>query len=588
MQISEFRDLLANDGFAATFQTMGQYRTELLRSFDGLRAQADAQPFMYQRRFRHYEGGEWSEWEDVDERKALACENNGVINGWIYEVRRLYLHPAEASAPGLSEETQRLIEAGADCIFEVMMLEQNFLDSPPSPESQWDSNADQLAHKLRMLLSRARAEQLIDALRALTHRGVLNQRASFEAIERARSNDVTRDADGLYINQFVQERWEDCASAATAAEPSDDPDVPEAIRLLGLMFDGYENGRNCYEDPEGMTGFIGPAFRIDEETFDQICKLLNRRNPPRYDVRKDGLVVQEPKEPTQKMLWAMRCQLNKPQFDNISNRELACAYKAARATIQEAAQQQAEPSAKCEECGDAVPKGACYCKEGCVHAIGHTTSQQAEPGADEQPAFELPDLPEPLEIDWPTLNAHALGCGVEDRGLYDRYDCANYGFEDGVDQAASRVPNQIFDADQMREYAYAAIAAWQARAAQSGQRAGVTDDMRSAVRFAPSSAHWSQKLIEFFGPDAREGINALERQLREALAGQRAGVAEGDETFQAVIAFVLRNGIDGIEFLRCWNEGDFEACRKEWPEAPDACYIGADPIAAPTQQQEGE
>ncbi|CAB3928945.1 hypothetical protein LMG3412_06549 [Achromobacter deleyi] len=44
----------------------------------------------------------------------------------------------------------------------------------------------------------------------------------------------------------------------------------------------------------------------------------------------------------------------------------------------------------------------------------------------------------------------------------------------------------------------------------------VTDDMRYAVRFAPSSAHWSERLMEFFGPDAREGIDALERQLREA------------------------------------------------------------------------
>ncbi|OMG89509.1 hypothetical protein BIZ92_24280 [Achromobacter xylosoxidans] len=46
----------------------------------------------------------------------------------------------------------------------------------------------------------------------------------------------------------------------------------------------------------------------------------------------------------------------------------------------------------------------------------------------------------------------------------------------------------------------------------------VTDDMRYAVRFAPSSAHWSERLKEFFGPDAREGIDALERQLREAHA----------------------------------------------------------------------
>ncbi|MFY3460751.1 hypothetical protein ACOTJD_29255, partial [Achromobacter xylosoxidans] len=51
------------------------------------------------------------------------------------------------------------------------------------------------------------------------------------------------------------------------------------------------------------------------------------------------------------------------------------------------------------------------------------------------------------------------------------------------------------------------------------QREGVvTDDMRYAVRFAPSSAHWSERLKEFFGPDVREGIDALEKQLREARA----------------------------------------------------------------------
>ena len=48
------------------------------------------------------------------------------------------------------------------------------------------------------------------------------------------------------------------------------------------------------------------------------------------------------------------------------------------------------------------------------------------------------------------------------------------------------------------------------------QEQAVTDDMRSAVRWAPSSAYWSERLREFFGPDAREGIDALERRLAEA------------------------------------------------------------------------
>jgi len=58
----------------------------------------------------------------------------------------------------------------------------------------------------------------------------------------------------------------------------------------------------------------------------------------------------------------------------------------------------------------------------------------------------------------------------------------------------------------------AAITALEAALAQEQ---AVTDDMRSAVRWAPSSAYWSDRLREFFGPDAREGIDALERRLAE-------------------------------------------------------------------------
>lgn len=43
---------------------------------------------------------------------------------------------------------------------------------------------------------------------------------------------------------------------------------------------------------------------------------------------------------------------------------------------------------------------------------------------------------------------------------------------------------------------------------------------------------------------------------------------------------------EGLVFLRCWNEGDFDACRKEWPDAPPECYIGADPMLAETMELE--
>lgn len=45
----------------------------------------------------------------------------------------------------------------------------------------------------------------------------------------------------------------------------------------------------------------------------------------------------------------------------------------------------------------------------------------------------------------------------------------------------------------------------------------------------------------------------------------------------AAIIFALETDC-GLEFLRCWVEGDFESIRKEWPEAPEGVFIGADPL----------
>ena len=47
----------------------------------------------------------------------------------------------------------------------------------------------------------------------------------------------------------------------------------------------------------------------------------------------------------------------------------------------------------------------------------------------------------------------------------------------------------------------------------------------------------------------------------------------------AAIEFALDfNTDDPMSFLRCWFEGDFESIRKEWPEAPDQVFDGADPL----------
>lgn len=51
---------------------------------------------------------------------------------------------------------------------------------------------------------------------------------------------------------------------------------------------------------------------------------------------------------------------------------------------------------------------------------------------------------------------------------------------------------------------------------------------------------------------------------------------ENDAAVEA-IQFALEND-EGLAFLRCWNEGNFQAIRDEWPEAPEKVFIGADPL----------
>lgn len=45
----------------------------------------------------------------------------------------------------------------------------------------------------------------------------------------------------------------------------------------------------------------------------------------------------------------------------------------------------------------------------------------------------------------------------------------------------------------------------------------------------------------------------------------------------AAIQFALADD-DGMQFLRLWNEGEFDVIRSEWPEAPEEVFIGADPL----------
>jgi len=58
-------------------------------------------------------------------------------------------------------------------------------------------------------------------------------------------------------------------------------DSDEAMELLSLVFDAWENGTPCYEAPEDCDGFLGTAFILNDDVFKRCCDLLNRVNPPR-------------------------------------------------------------------------------------------------------------------------------------------------------------------------------------------------------------------------------------------------------------------------------------------------------------------
>lgn len=52
---------------------------------------------------------------------------------------------------------------------------------------------------------------------------------------------------------------------------------------------------------------------------------------------------------------------------------------------------------------------------------------------------------------------------------------------------------------------------------------------------------------------------------------------------EAISYAIDTNTDEGIEFLRCWTYGDFGTIRREWPDCPEACFVGADPAHGESQ-----
>lgn len=80
------------------------------------------------------------------------------------------------------------------------------------------------------------------------------------------------------------------------------------------------------------------------------------------------------------------------------------------------------------------------------------------------------------------------------------------------------------------------------------ERDDVLENGDQAVRWAPSSAYWSNELKRLFGEDAREGIDALEAQLRAAQS-ERDALREALRLAANWISAAEHRGDD------CWGGG---------------------------------
>lgn len=55
--------------------------------------------------------------------------------------------------------------------------------------------------------------------------------------------------------------------------------------------------------------------------------------------------------------------------------------------------------------------------------------------------LEPPTEQEPVEIEMPEYHSHGMGCGLEDRGITDRYEAMEYGWYEAIDRVKEELAN---------------------------------------------------------------------------------------------------------------------------------------------------
>lgn len=95
-------------------------------------------------------------------------------------------------------------------------------------------------------------------------------------------------------------------------------------------------------------------------------------------------------------------------------------------------------------------------------------------------------------------------------------------------------------------------------------------------------------LIPTAGPTKAHPNGAYREGCAVAVDDALNKVDQAPDASTAAIAFALETN-EGMTFLRCWDEGDFDAIRREWREASDDVFEGTDPLfkRSPSQVSAG-
>ncbi|RQR36334.1 MULTISPECIES: ead/Ea22-like family protein [unclassified Burkholderia] len=109
------------------------------------------------------------------------------------------------------------------------------------------------------------------------------------------------------------------------------------------------------------------------------------------------------------------------------------------------------------------------------------------------------------------------------------------------------------------------------------------DDLKDICDCRPNGNEDDEQALLDAAYIALANPDTILRLLRNWRAAREVASQRHMQASVAAIQYAL-DADEGFEWLSLWNEGEFERCRRDWPDAPDDCYIGADPMHPETQR----